>query len=532
MSLKSLQAMFSCPKVLKDDHTTDLEPRAVSYAATEDFLHAYGLINGFRIPDSVFFSTPGSPSNGGAPGEPLEVPGEGAPVGVGYTTSPLNPQLQPFGPTEGLDLSSPTASLAAEEIPKLYQLYHTIYGQSQDEPRPMQDKLAAFSRAGVAKILVCAVMPAKFDSEGEAIFSPPLLMVVSCPMLAWAERAGNPWNCTAAETPFLEPHTEQSWDAVVASLCQNTRNASVKEIGKREPKWYRRANVAAFPPHGTLTSLVATPSRYPDEDDPYMDERTQRCLYMSVKDARDRIRQSVDYACEALDPKNRSKEAAVVLPCCLALPADSALPVGIIGDAGLGFKNFRQLMHNQYGKHVAATLDTALIREWIELAAADPCAILMRWFHMNDGYNTWFDREAPWKKPRFYHLLMKTEYRIAGRQHIDALKHALKGTEAIEKALVQYERIAKESLEYLHQPVPTRRAARVRNQRSVRVDLPDSGQVQRPASRPPAFLHSRERPSGTVAVPAARAALQDDGQNVSAHHRKEQGALRPGCGRG
>ena len=421
-----------------------LEPRAVSYAATEDFLHAYGLINGFQIPDSLFFPTPGSPSDGGAPGE-----------AVGYTTSPLNPQLQPFGPTKELDTDSPTTSLAAEEIPKLYQLYHNIYGQSLDEPRPMQDKLEAFSRAGVAKLLVCATMATGYDDEGEAIFSPPLLMVVSCPTLAWAERAGNPWKATLDQTPFLEAPPAESWDGVVASLSQNTRNDSVTNIGKREPKWYRLANVASFPQHGVFTSLVATASRYSDEEDPYMEERTQRCLYMSVKDAKGRIRELVDLACETLDSKDRSKEAAVVLPFCLPLPADSALPVGYIGEAGLGFKNFRQLMQNQYGKQVAATLDTALIREWIELAAADPGAILMRWFNMYDGYNKWFDRAAPWKEPRFYHLLMKTEFRIAGRQHIDALKHARKGREAIEKPLAHYVRISKESLEYLvrqHQP--------------------------------------------------------------------------------
>ena len=344
---------------------------------------------------------------------------------------------------------SPTTSLAAEEIPELYQLYHTIYGPSQDEPRPMQDKLDAFARAGVTKLLVCAAFPVDRNEQGGALFSSPQLMVITCPTLAWKERAGNPWTTTLEETPFLEPDVE-SWDAVVASIDQDTRNASVVDIGKRAPALYHEADLVAFLQHGILTSLVATPSRYAAEDDPYMEDGTYRCLYMSVKDAWSRM-QHIDLARNAIDHKDRSKTAAVVLPFCVPLPTGSALPVGFLGEATLGFKNFRQLIHNQYGKHVAATLDTALIREWIELAAAEPGAILTRWFYSYDKYREWFLKSAPWKEARYYHLLQKAGFRMAGRKHIDALQHARSGaTKQFLQSLAHYDRISKASLDYLH----------------------------------------------------------------------------------
>ena len=56
MSLEALQAMLSCPKVLKDDRTTEEEPRAVSYAATESFPARLRAL----IPDSGFPRISGS----------------------------------------------------------------------------------------------------------------------------------------------------------------------------------------------------------------------------------------------------------------------------------------------------------------------------------------------------------------------------------------------------------------------------------------------------------------------------------------
>ena len=63
MSLKSLQAMFSCPKVLKERTTEDetLEPRAVSYAATEVSCTPTGF--SFRIPDSLAYPDPVPPDS-------------------------------------------------------------------------------------------------------------------------------------------------------------------------------------------------------------------------------------------------------------------------------------------------------------------------------------------------------------------------------------------------------------------------------------------------------------------------------------
>ena len=389
MSLKDLQALFKRPKAPKDPRERHLACSRTPYAATDAFIAAFNLrVPEFQIPDSIFKSSP----------VPPDVSADGS---FSFAEAALDPRLQAFGPVKG----SRSDGTPSRTIPDMCELFRTIYRPSVDDRPSKQDKLTAFASAGVPKMLICGRIWTG-ESDGQDLWSPPLLMVVACPTLAYHDRCTAPWR--GDDVPFVE-HGATHWNAVLASLHQNSRAGSTAHIGKRSPEEYHRSLLVSFPQHGGLTKLIAIASQHSSIGDEHMDRDSRDRLYMSRDDAIKWIDSSIDHAHDSLDGVRKGAAAAAVIPACLPLPAKSPLPIGIYGTASLGFTKFRQLIRNQYGRQVAETLDTSLIREWVDFAARDPNPLIMDWLFMAMT-EEWFARTASWSAASFFHRIQLARY--------------------------------------------------------------------------------------------------------------------------